>query len=336
LVTALEKYGIGRPSTYAPIIETLKQRRYVETLRRQFVPTPLGVAVYQWLTEYFPQIMDLEFTARMEEKLDGVEHGQTDWVEVLRQFYDQFVQWVRTAEHSKPRPIEGETCPRCGGQMLQRFSRYGRFAGCERYPECGYVRDLGWPLQQQCPRCGQALELAVSKTEALEVKCSNQACDYVKRNDVAEEEEATPGDNEKTCPACGRPMVLRRYRGGKTFWGCSGYPECQHAEPHGAVQKKPPVDTDLDCPMCGEKLVVRHGRRGPFLGCGNYPKCQYTRNLTEAEKTQYLQVSQRADAPKEAQNQGSGREGPRKSAKTAKAGRSQGPKDGGQDGGGGR
>lgn len=296
LVAALEKYGIGRPSTYAPIIETLRQRRYVEMAGRYFVPTSLGVAVYDWLMEYFPQILDLEFTARMEERLDAVERGEADWVEVLQDFYNHFVKWLSQAEHSKPQVLEGEVCPECHGRMLERFSRNGRFAGCENYPQCQYTRDLGWELPEPCPRCGHNLEVVVSPRNGLQVRCGNRECDYVKDPEAVEPEEPPAAQENKACPECDRPMVLRRGRRGEQFWGCSGFPECRHTEPLKKQGKRPVVETDMECPDCGKKLVVRWGRRGPFLGCSGYPKCRHTRNLTDDEKRQYLPLGRSDEA----------------------------------------
>lgn len=288
LVAALERYGIGRPSTYAPIIETLRQRGYVEMMKRQFVATALGVAVYEWLMEYFPQIMDLEFTARMEERLDAVEQGEADWVEVLGEFYDQFARWLSQAEGAEPQVIEGETCPLCGGPVVEKFSRYGRFASCGNYPGCEYTRDLGWELTEHCPRCGQKLELAVSRANGLQVQCSNPECDYVREGDLEPADDVAKAEGEKTCPACGKPMVLRRGRGGRRFWGCSGFPECRETEPADGKRKRPAIRTDIPCPDCGKEMVVRYGRRGPFLGCSGFPKCRQTRNLTDDEKARYL------------------------------------------------
>ncbi|MGC9320271.1 MAG: type I DNA topoisomerase, partial [Armatimonadota bacterium] len=166
LVRELEDNGVGRPSTYAEIIDTLRRRRYVRMERRQFVPTALGLAVSDYLVDNFPEIMDIDFTATVEEDLDTVERGERDWREVLRDFYGPFEQEVSRAETAPPQELEGEKCPECGGRLLIRYSRHGKFAGCENYPDCEYTRDLTGDVLEQppvqeteykCPECGSPL-----------------------------------------------------------------------------------------------------------------------------------------------------------------------------------
>ena len=130
----LEENGIGRPSTYAPTIDVLRQRKYVRIDRRRFIPTVLCVVVCDFLVEHFPQIMDISFTAHVEDDLDNVESGEVNWVALLHQFYDTFIKTLHEAETAPPRIIEGETCPDCGGKLQERFSVYGKYAGCENYP----------------------------------------------------------------------------------------------------------------------------------------------------------------------------------------------------------
>jgi DNA topoisomerase-1 len=292
LVAELERYGIGRPSTYAPTIETLRTRRYVEMEGRYLVPTATGIAVYDYLMEYFPHIMDLDFTARMEESLDAVEQGEADWVHVLREFYDDFVGWLHDAENAEPRVLEGETCPDCGGGLVERFSRYGRFASCEKYPECKYSRDLGWRMDDACPVCGEPLEMVLTRDGSMAVKCSSRACDYVREQAVDGEEGAAgePVEAPK-CPECGADMVKRTSKRGP-FWGCSRYPECTHIEPiKGARGKRSAAKSGAEaaslpegeeapkCPDCGADLVMRSSRFGKFWGCSSYPECRFMRPL---------------------------------------------------------
>ncbi len=255
LVQALEENGIGRPSTYAPIIETLRQRRYVRMQKRAFLPTPLGFAVSDYLVERFPNIMDIEFTARVEEDLDTIESGQREWVTLLHEFYPEFEASLQQAIEAGPKPLEGEKCPECGGQLYEKYSTYGKFAGCENYPDCTYKRDL--------------LEDVLGKKEPAE-------------------------PTGEKCPECGQELVKRTNRRGQAFIGCSGYPDCRYTRPlPGSSPKEPrkkPVPTDIDCPDCGQKLVLRYGRRGPFLGCSGYPKCRHTQNV-KSEEVQRIEAT---------------------------------------------
>lgn len=261
LVRELEENGIGRPSTYAAIIETLRTRKYVRMEGRQFIPTPLGFSVSDYLVENFPEIMDVEFTARVEGLLDGVEAGGTEWANVLKDFHDPFAERLQTAQAATPRVLEGEACPECGGQLLERFSVYGKFAGCEKYPECKYTKDL--------------------------------------LGDVVQKKEPKPtGEN---CPECGEPLLVRQSRFGKDFVGCSGYPKCKYIKPgEGDKAPRPKaVETDIPCERCEKPMLVRFGRRGPFLGCSGYPRCRGTRNLSDEERAKWI-PDHAGDAPAEA------------------------------------
>ncbi|MCX7598101.1 MAG: DNA topoisomerase, partial [Armatimonadetes bacterium] len=301
LVAELERYGIGRPSTYAPTLETLRQRHYVRSAGRYLVPTSLGIAVYDFLMEYFPHVMDLQFTARMEEQLDAVEQGEADWVQVLQEFYDQFVQWLQEAQNSEPRVIKGQQCPECGGRLVERFSRFGRFASCENYPDCKYTRDVGWPIGEQCPECGRELQVVLTRQGRLVVKCPAAECGYMRDAEQAPaggQGDGSDGDHQTAkaapkCEECGADMALKRGPRGRRFWGCTRYPDCTYTQPvaHQTRRRKAPVKTGLECPECGGELVVRWGKRGPFLGCSGFPRCRFTRNLTSEEKEKFLPQS---------------------------------------------
>ncbi len=236
LVRALEENGIGRPSTYAPTIDTLRQRKYVRMQQRTFIPTQLGFVVNDYLLANFPEIVDVEFTANIENQLDTVQEGKLKWQKLIRDFYEDFDAQIDTASESAPRVLEGELCPKCQGKLLERFTLSGKFAGCENYPECDYTRDL---LADVLPQ---------------------QEVENVGRD----------------CPDCGKPLVYRLNRRGQKFIGCTGYPECEHTEAldSDGNPKPPAKETDVECPKCGAKMLVRHGRRGPFLGCSTFPKCR--------------------------------------------------------------
>ena len=239
LVRALEDNGIGRPSTYAPTIDTLRRRKYVRMQQRAFVPTVVGFVVNDFLVANFPGIVDIEFTAQVEAQLDTVQDGELEWQELLEQFYGEFAPKVEAAAKAEARVFEGEVCPKCGGRLLERYFLHGEFAGCEKYPDCDYTLNL----------------LA----------------------DVVPEKETEPVGRD--CPECGKPLVYRVNWREQKFIGCTGYPDCKHTENLGPDGEPVPAaqETDIECEKCGGKMVIRQGRRGPFLGCSNYPKCRNTR-----------------------------------------------------------
>ena len=158
LIRALEEYGIGRPSTYAPTLTTIQQRGYVERVDRRLVPTALGFTVNDLLVKFFPDIVNVGFTAEMEEKLDSISTGEQAWVPVLREFYGPFAQRVEVARERMPR-VElkpeptGESCPECGRPLLIKHGRYGKFIGCSGWPECRYSAPIPLP-GVTCPECG--------------------------------------------------------------------------------------------------------------------------------------------------------------------------------------
>jgi DNA topoisomerase I len=208
LVRALEDYGIGRPSTYAPIIETIKNRGYVESEERRLYPTELGVLVNSLLVEHFPNILDVEFTAHMEEDLDRVEEGKVDWVRLLRSFYGPFAEVLRNAEQNMkevemaPQEI-GEPCPRCGRPLVKRRGRFGEFIACSGYPACDYTRPIG--IGVRCPLDnGEVVERRTRKGRIF-YGCSNYpACTF------------TSWDRplDRTCPLCGHILTAKRARRG--------------------------------------------------------------------------------------------------------------------------
>jgi DNA topoisomerase-1 len=259
LVKALEKEGIGRPSTYAAIISTIQERGYVEQTGKKFFATDLGQVVTDKLNEYFPRIMDLAFTRYMEEQLDKIEEQHLDWLGVLREFYGPFKESLETAQaemqHAKAEVSPSDyTCPRCGKAMVYRFGKNGRFLSCSAYPKCKF----GCP----CDKEGKMVEEEVS---------------------------------EHKCPKCGGAMVNKSGRFGP-FLGCSNYPNCKtilSLDKEGKVlpPKPPPEPTGIKCYKCKEgELVVRQGKRGPFLGCNGFPKCRTIISYEQLEKLKRLQA----------------------------------------------
>ncbi len=161
LIRALEEYGIGRPSTYAPILSTLLQRRYVERVDKKLIPTELGFTVNDLLVEFFPDVVHVGFTAEMEEKLDQIATGEEAWVPMLHEFYGPFARTVEVARQKMPR-VEfkpeptGELCPECGEPLVIRHGRYGKFIGCSGWPNCRYTAPIPLP-GVSCPECGGAV-----------------------------------------------------------------------------------------------------------------------------------------------------------------------------------
>mgnify|MGYP005840035221 CR=1 FL=1 len=184
LIKTLEEYGIGRPSTYAPILSTLLQRGYVERVDKRLVPTPLGITVTDLLVQHFPDIMDVHFTAQMEEDLDRIAAGEEDWVEVLRRFYGPFERRLQAALAAIPKisldhEILEEQCPECGAPLQIRHGRFGKFVGCTRFPECRYTRPFYNRLGVPCPQCGGELLEKKTKRGRTFYGCSNwPACNF--------------------------------------------------------------------------------------------------------------------------------------------------------------
>ena len=223
LIKAMEEKGIGRPSTYAPTVGTLLDRHYVDKEQNRLVPTALGITVTDLLTEYFTDVMDLEFTAKMEEELDDVSRGEREWVPMLAQFYDPFQKALEAAQTSMPRTkVEEETdevCENCGQPMVIKTGRFGRFMACTGFPECKTTKPL-------LKRIGS------------------------------------------TCPKCGGDIVERRARGrGRSFYGCSRYPDCDF------ITNRKPLPTP--CPECGG-LMVQSNRS--TVAC---TVCDWTESLSE-------------------------------------------------------
>ena len=247
LVKTLEENGIGRPSTYASIISVLQARDYVNKLEGRFRPTILGRRlVDKLLHPVFDDILDVEYTARMEDQLDQIEKGKADYKETLATFYKTFEKDLKRAAKEMPNFKEGQPtvpptpCDKCGqGEMVEKAGKFGIFLACNRYPDCDNTKEL--------------------------------------------EPAEAPGTEEleETCENCGRPMVLKRGRFGM-FLACTGYPECKTtrkiiATKQGVSAAKPDQILDEKCPNCGRNLVVKQGRFGEFTACTGYPECKYVK-----------------------------------------------------------
>lgn len=258
LVKALEKEGIGRPSTYASIISTIQDRKYVEQLQRKFFATDLGEIVTDKLNEFFPNIMDIAFTREVEGQLDKIEEQHLDWVSVLKEFYGPFKKNLEIAanemKHAKAETTPSEyTCPDCGKGLDYRFGKNGKFLSCSAYPDCKFA--------SPCDREGKIL-----KDELTEHKC----------------------------PKCGKAMVKKTGRFGE-FLGCSDYPDCKtilglDKEGNVLPPKPPPEPTGIKCYKCKSgELVIRQSKRGPFMGCNKFPRCRTIVSIKQLDNLKQLQ-----------------------------------------------
>lgn len=252
LVKTLESEGIGRPSTYAAIIQTIQDRNYVEQVDRRFHATDLGIVVTDKLIEGFPRLMDVGYTREMEAELDKIEEQHTDWVDMLQKFYERFSAALENAHetlvHAKaetqPAPY---MCPKCGRTTCYRFGKNGRFLSCTGYPDCEYAAPIDREGRPQLP---EKVNIA--------------------------------------CPEDGSAMILRTGRFGQ-FLASENYPEVKfvlNLDKKGNIKllAPPPLKTDLTCPKCGEPLNLREGKRGPWLGCSAFPKCRGRLAWSKVEK----------------------------------------------------
>jgi DNA topoisomerase-1 len=289
LIRELEQRGIGRPSTYAPIVETIKDHGYVELKERRLHPTPIGEAVNTLMVEHFKVISDDDYTATLEKRLDEVEQGNQEWVPVVSDFYGPLQQMLTAAEEATPADTD-EVCPLCNeGHLVRKASRYGPFMGCSRYPKCKFRRALtadGEPpqpklLEEMCPDCGKPLQLRTGRYGEF-VGCSGYPeCKYIKR-DAAQGESKPTGEK---CPQCGEGQLVERTGRYGPFIACSRYPECKYRTNLGKDGKPTagPKVLDEPCPVCGKPLVERRGRYGLFKSCSDYPKCPGPKGVKKVE-----------------------------------------------------
>jgi DNA topoisomerase-1 len=297
LVKEMEERGIGRPSTYAPTIEVIQERAYVRQEDRRLYPTELGKTVDGLLREHFSEIVDIDFTADLELRLDAIEAGKRKYETTVRDWYTPFSKTVEKANTDMqrvkvPTKATGEACPKCEtGELVIREGRFGPFTGCSRYPECDYIKDKkqssALPTGESCPRCGKPLVQREGRRGPF-VGCSGYPKCRFLRDLGAEAAPGTAGtaadgqdgqtENLGQCPDCGKPLAQRHSRRG-SFVGCTGYPECRYIQPQsgraGAAPGPAPEPTGESCPDCGSPLVRRQGRYGPFVSCSGYPGCTY-------------------------------------------------------------
>jgi DNA topoisomerase-1 len=261
LIKELEEQGIGRPSTYASIVKTIRDRGYVRMEDRKFLPTELGRIVTELLEESFPNVMDVAFTARMEEELDQIEEGEREMARALDDFYQPFSEELERAKSAMPELKEdliatGIPCPSCGGEMVIRFGRAGKFLACRNYPRCRHTANFretpggGVELAPDeeagvaCDKCGKAMVVRRWKGSR-----------YIACSGYPECRNSRPYGTGVGCPECGEgEMVERSSRGGKMFYSCSRYPECRFASWSRPVEGP--------CPVCGYPAMAEKVRKG--------------------------------------------------------------------------
>ena len=216
LVHALEELGIGRPSTYAPTISTITTRGYITRKNKRLEPTELGVVVTNMMTKYFPDIVDIDFTAEMEKELDEIETGAMDWHKVIADFYGPFEKTLEIADQSIEKvEIKDEVsdipCEKCGAMMVYKTGRYGRFLACPNFPECKHTQALLKAIDAPCPECGGKLYERVSKRGRHFYGCENYpTCQFVSWDMPVTDK----------CPDCGGRMVLKRNAKGDAYHLC--------------------------------------------------------------------------------------------------------------------
>jgi DNA topoisomerase-1 len=325
LVKMLESEGIGRPSTYATIIDTIQERGYVEQADRKFYPTSLGELVTDRLVEHFPKIMDVKFTSYMEDELDKIEDAHLDWVHVLHEFYDPFKELLSRAgdamqaARSLPSPY---TCRECGGPMVYRWSRSGRFLSCSNYPNCKATANVdreGRPIyprqtEHPCEVCGRPMIHRQSRTGHF-LGCSGYPeC----RNTVPCDEQGEPlrlvkeDELRRPCEQCGQGTLVVKRKGRRAFLGCDRFPACKNTASLPAdvrLEKKPappPEMAGIDCEKCRRPMVIRSGKRGKFIACSGYPKCRNTKPIDRLEELRAAAAGRGGDAGTRAGADGGG------------------------------
>jgi len=299
LVKVLEERGIGRPSTYASIINTIQDREYVTKISGRFFPTEIGMVVCDLLVKNFPYIFDVAYTAKLEEELDEIEEGNEKWTVLMNGFYEHFVEELKDAgvkmeDIKRMEKKTNEKCDLCGSPLLLKWGKFGSFYACSAYNKkdkssCTFTKentagkpDLNTPEAQEageqeeyCDNCGRVMVLRRGPF-GMFMSCpgfnEDPPCKtFRKLSSKQQQKVAAPQPTGEDCPQCGKPLVLRQGSYGE-FVSCSGYPKCKYV--------KQSLIEGMKCPKCGQgDLAERKARRGNiFWGCTNYPKCDFTSN----------------------------------------------------------
>lgn len=334
LVKELEERGIGRPSTYAQILSTIQDRKYVQKDQGQFLPTPLGERITEILVKAFPDILNAGFTAKMEEDLDRIEEGQQNWVALLHSFYGPFSKRLIEAkkiifEDNSAAPTD-LPCPLCGKELMIKWGKTGEFLGCSAYPECNFTANftkdekgeikieareaLAADTGIKCELCGKPLTIKKTRKGGLEFlactgypECKN-AMNFTRgeNGEIKPVPRAQSEDPGIACDKCGKPMVIRRTKkGGREFLACSGYPACKNAgdfirDESGKIIRVHVGDQGPACDKCGKPLVLKRSKFNTFWGCSGYPECDNILNLAEVHTiTKKAEPGEKKAAPAE-------------------------------------
>ena len=297
LVKAMEDKGIGRPSTYASIISVLNKRKYVVKEGKYMVPTEVAFEITDLLVKYFTDIMDVGFTAKMEDKLDGIEEGGTDWRKIIADFYPPFAEKLIFAANDGDEMTD-ILCEKCGHPMIRKSGRYGKYLACSNYPECSNIKSEGAEISStKCPKCGANMVVKSGKfgkflacpnypecnatlpfdSEISKEKCPNCGAFMYIRNGKNGKYLSCPKCNTNrpiaeiagVCPVCGAPTRRMKSKAGKIFYSCSNYPKCKFMSWEQPTGEK--------CPKCGKYLV----KKGKKICCSS---CDYTKDAPEEPK----------------------------------------------------
>ena len=299
LVKVLEERGIGRPSTYASIINTIQDREYVTKISGRFYPTEIGMVVCDLLVKNFPYIFDPAYTAKLEEELDDIEDGKERWTELLKGFYGYFEDELKDAGKNmenikRMEQVTNEKCEVCGSPLVLKWGKFGSFYSCSAYNKkdpnsCTFTKenvaakpDLNTPegqdaseQEEYCDNCGRVMVLKrgiFGPYMACPGYSDDPPCKTIRKlSSKQQQKQNTPQPTGEDCPVCGKPLVLRQGAYGE-FVSCSGYPKCKYVKQN--------LIEGLKCPKCGVgDIAERKARRGNiFWGCTNYPKCDFTSN----------------------------------------------------------
>lgn len=266
LIKAMEERGIGRPSTYASIMQTLYKREYLTVEKKTLIPSNLGIQVTDYLEQYFNEVVDVDFTADMESRLDAIEENSEPWYKVVDGFYKPLIKKVDVAMHGEKIAVQDEpsdvVCDKCGSPMVIKTGRYGKYLACSNYPKCSNMRSLKEKVppketDEVCPLCGGKMLERVGRYGKY-LACSNYP--QCKNTKALTEKVAK-------CPKCGKDVVKRISKKGTVFYGCTGYPDCDFVSWD--------VPTGTLCPKCGAHLVQKEVRGVNQIRCSN-KDCDYT------------------------------------------------------------
>ncbi len=284
LVKALEEYGIGRPSTYASIISILQDRDYVKLVKKRFFPEDIGMVVSDLLVNHFSRYVDYDFTSRMEDRLDSIARGESEWKPAIKQFWKPFIGLIKQKDEEVQKSDvttekTDENCPDCGKQLVIKLGKYGRFYACSGFPDCRFVRPLesndedgaeAAALDEKCEKCGSPMMLRQGKYGKFLGCTTYPDCTYVQSLNK-------PVDVGVKCPDCADGQVQeKKSRRGKIFYSCSNYPKCEFASWDKPLDEK--------CPDCGSAYLVEKitKKAGHVIKCPQR-SCKYKRQVAEVE-----------------------------------------------------